>query len=135
MKFSWAQVQAIESNAGEVVFLHFWISSNEFCIYLDHSKKNILQSRPICKSGAPPDDLLQKKTVIPGHHLYKWPAHFADHSNGKMFGPSSLQEGSPCGLAKQQEVQEGVKITGECCAFDHWEQRSQFDTLQWEAKQ
>ena len=44
-------------------FLHFWISSNEFCIYLYHSKKNILQSRPICKSGAPPDDLLQKKLL------------------------------------------------------------------------
>ena len=44
MKFSWAQVQAIESNAGEVVFLHFWISSNEFCIYLGtlSEKKTIL---------------------------------------------------------------------------------------------
>lgn len=42
--------------------------------------------------------------------------------------PSSLQDASPCGLPKQQEVQEGVRITGEWYAFDHWEQRFHFDS-------
>ena len=103
----------------------FWIWSNKFCIYLDNLKKKkvVLQGRPICKIGAPPDGLLQKKLL---YHL---------QSKICCVEPSSLQDASPCGVPKQQEVQEGVRITGESYAFDHWEQRFQFDTVQCSERQ
>ena len=35
----------------------------------------------------------------------------------------------------QSSIQEGVRITGEWYAFDHWEQRFQFDTVQCSERQ